>query len=116
MEERLKADVVKETAKFGGLVLVHQELSKISSILNVFQMIRLFLTQWRFPVDGTVVPCWLSADSIQTPKEGWLAWNYVNKIERTLIYWLSHSIPKVSGAKLPPSVFPYSYLSRSVTW
>jgi len=46
MEERLKADVVKETAKFGGLVLVHQEL-----------------------MDGTVVPCWLSADSIQTPKE-----------------------------------------------
>ncbi|KAI8579918.1 hypothetical protein K450DRAFT_187884 [Umbelopsis ramanniana AG] len=46
MEERLKADVVKETAKFGGLVLVHQEL-----------------------LDGTVVPCWLSADSIQTPKE-----------------------------------------------
>jgi hypothetical protein len=28
MEERLKADVVKESAKFGGLVLVHQELCK----------------------------------------------------------------------------------------
>lgn len=37
MEERLKADVVKETAKFGGLVLVHQELSKTSVIMNVFQ-------------------------------------------------------------------------------
>ncbi|KAJ2964084.1 hypothetical protein NQZ79_g1039 [Umbelopsis isabellina] len=46
MEERLKADVVKENGKFGGLVLVHQEL-----------------------LDGTLVPCWLSADSIQTPKE-----------------------------------------------
>jgi hypothetical protein len=32
MEERLKADVVKETAKFGGLVLVHQELCKIECV------------------------------------------------------------------------------------
>jgi hypothetical protein len=29
-------------------------------------------------VDGTVVPCWLSADSIQTPKEGQLDFRLEN--------------------------------------
>lgn len=46
LEERLKADVVKEAKSMGGLLLVHQELS-----------------------DGTVVPCYIAADSVQTPLE-----------------------------------------------
>ncbi|GAN09242.1 metal ion binding oxidoreductase [Mucor ambiguus] len=47
VEERLKLDVVKEAKSLGGLLLVHQELS-----------------------DGTVVPCYIAADKVQTPKEG----------------------------------------------
>lgn len=35
MEERLKADVVKENGKFGGLVLVHQELCKLLFIRQI---------------------------------------------------------------------------------
>ncbi|KAI8886446.1 hypothetical protein K501DRAFT_177643 [Backusella circina FSU 941] len=46
VEERLKADVLKEAKSLGGLLLVHQELS-----------------------DGTIVPCYIAADKIQTPKE-----------------------------------------------
>jgi hypothetical protein len=46
LEERLKADVVKEAKNMGGLILVHQEL-----------------------VDGTIVPCFISADQVQTPRE-----------------------------------------------
>ncbi|KAG2202051.1 hypothetical protein INT47_006243 [Mucor saturninus] len=46
VEERLKLDVVKEAKSLGGLILVHQELS-----------------------DGTVVPCYIAADQVQTPKE-----------------------------------------------
>ncbi|CAO0789328.1 unnamed protein product [Mucor circinelloides] len=46
VEERLKLDVVKEAKSLGGLLLVHQELS-----------------------DGTVVPCYIAADKVQTPKE-----------------------------------------------
>ncbi|KAI8337728.1 inositol hexakisphosphate-domain-containing protein [Chlamydoabsidia padenii] len=46
VEERLKADVIKEADSMGGLILAHQELS-----------------------DGTVVPCYLAADKVQTPSE-----------------------------------------------
>ncbi|GAA5805134.1 inositol hexakisphosphate-domain-containing protein [Helicostylum pulchrum] len=46
VEERLKLDVVKEAKSLGGLILVHQELS-----------------------DGSVVPCYIAADQVQTPKE-----------------------------------------------
>ncbi|KAI8393383.1 inositol hexakisphosphate-domain-containing protein [Radiomyces spectabilis] len=46
VEERLKADVLKEASSMGGLLLVHQELS-----------------------DGTVVPCYIAADTVQTPRE-----------------------------------------------
>ncbi|KAL7332462.1 hypothetical protein PS15p_204505 [Mucor circinelloides] len=46
VEERLKLDVVKEAKSLGGLLLVHQELS-----------------------DSTVVPCYIAADKVQTPKE-----------------------------------------------
>ncbi|KAI9265662.1 inositol hexakisphosphate-domain-containing protein [Helicostylum pulchrum] len=46
LEERLKDDVVKEAKSLGGLLLVHQELS-----------------------DGTVVPCFIAADQVQTPRE-----------------------------------------------
>ncbi|KAI9320761.1 inositol hexakisphosphate-domain-containing protein [Dichotomocladium elegans] len=46
VEERLKADIVKELKNMGGLLLVHQELS-----------------------DGTIVPCYIAADSVQTPLE-----------------------------------------------
>lgn len=35
MEERLKADVLKETGKFGGLILVHQELCKLLFIRQI---------------------------------------------------------------------------------
>ncbi|CAO3589334.1 unnamed protein product [Absidia cylindrospora] len=46
VEERLKADVIKEADAMDGLILAHQELS-----------------------DGTVVPCYLAADKVQTPSE-----------------------------------------------
>ncbi|KAI8336649.1 inositol hexakisphosphate-domain-containing protein [Chlamydoabsidia padenii] len=46
VEERLKADVIKETNALGGLLLVHQEID-----------------------DGTVVPCFIAADQVKTPKE-----------------------------------------------
>ncbi|KAG2207019.1 hypothetical protein INT47_008488 [Mucor saturninus] len=46
LEERLKADIVKEAKSMGGLLLVHQELA-----------------------DGTVVPCFIAADQVQTPRE-----------------------------------------------
>ncbi|RCI07158.1 hypothetical protein CU098_013780 [Rhizopus stolonifer] len=46
VEERLKHDVVTEAKSLGGLLLVHQELS-----------------------DGSVVPCYIAADTVQTPKE-----------------------------------------------
>ncbi|KAI8060490.1 inositol hexakisphosphate-domain-containing protein [Gongronella butleri] len=46
LEERLKADVIKEADAMGGLLLVHQELA-----------------------DGTIVPCYLQADQVQTPRE-----------------------------------------------
>ncbi|KAI8984466.1 inositol hexakisphosphate-domain-containing protein [Mycotypha africana] len=46
VEERLKSDVMKEAKSLGGLLLVHQELS-----------------------DGTVVPCFIAADTVKTPKE-----------------------------------------------
>ncbi|KAG0177898.1 hypothetical protein DFQ29_004184 [Apophysomyces sp. BC1021] len=46
VEERLRADIVKEAKALGGLILVHQELS-----------------------DGTIVPCYIAADKIQTPRE-----------------------------------------------
>ncbi|CEP08320.1 hypothetical protein [Parasitella parasitica] len=46
VEERLKLDVVKEAKSMGGLLLVHQELP-----------------------DGTIVPCYIAADKVQTPKE-----------------------------------------------
>ncbi|KAG2217368.1 hypothetical protein INT45_012238 [Circinella minor] len=46
VEERLKKDVVDEINHDGGLLLVHQELP-----------------------DGTLVPCYIAADEIQTPKE-----------------------------------------------
>lgn len=47
VEERLKADVFKEANAMGGLLLVHQEVD-----------------------DGTIVPCFIAADQVQTPKEG----------------------------------------------
>ncbi|KAL0085283.1 inositol hexakisphosphate-domain-containing protein [Phycomyces blakesleeanus] len=46
VEERLKDDVLKESKKMGGLLLVHQELA-----------------------DGSVVPCFIAADKVQTPRE-----------------------------------------------
>ncbi|KAL1914564.1 uncharacterized protein VTP21DRAFT_8189 [Calcarisporiella thermophila] len=46
MEERLKADIIKETKRMGGLLLVHDELD-----------------------DGSVVPCWIAADTVQSPRE-----------------------------------------------
>ncbi|KAI8635991.1 inositol hexakisphosphate-domain-containing protein [Parasitella parasitica] len=46
VEERLKVDVVKEAKSMGGLLLVHQELP-----------------------DGSIVPCYIAADKVQTPKE-----------------------------------------------
>ncbi|KAI9496168.1 inositol hexakisphosphate-domain-containing protein [Zychaea mexicana] len=46
VEERLKNDVLKEVKSMGGLLLVHQELS-----------------------DGTIVPCYIAADTVQTPRE-----------------------------------------------
>ncbi|ORX60585.1 hypothetical protein DM01DRAFT_1332719 [Hesseltinella vesiculosa] len=46
LEERLKADVIKEADAMGGLLLVHQELA-----------------------DGTIVPCYLQADLVRTPRE-----------------------------------------------
>ncbi|CAO3609264.1 unnamed protein product [Cunninghamella echinulata] len=46
VEQRLKSDVIKEANTMGGLLLVHQELS-----------------------DGTIVPCYLAADKVQTPSE-----------------------------------------------
>ncbi|KAG2199112.1 hypothetical protein INT46_010520 [Mucor plumbeus] len=46
LEERLKRDVVKEAKNMGGLILVHQEL-----------------------IDGTIVPCFIAADQVQTPRE-----------------------------------------------
>ncbi|KAI8078822.1 inositol hexakisphosphate-domain-containing protein [Halteromyces radiatus] len=49
VEERLRADVVKEANAMGGLLLVHQEMD-----------------------DGTVVPCFIAADRVETPKEVFL--------------------------------------------
>ncbi|KAI7872941.1 inositol hexakisphosphate-domain-containing protein [Spinellus fusiger] len=46
VEERLKADVLKESRTMGGLLLVHQELA-----------------------DGSIVPCFIAADKVQTPRE-----------------------------------------------
>ncbi|KAG1474862.1 hypothetical protein G6F56_000086 [Rhizopus delemar] len=46
VEERLKTDIIKEAKALGGLFLVHQEL-----------------------MDGTIVPCYIAADKVQTPKE-----------------------------------------------
>ncbi|CAO0803096.1 unnamed protein product [Mucor circinelloides] len=46
LEERLKHDVIKEAKNMGGLILVHQELT-----------------------DGTIVPCFIAADQVQTPRE-----------------------------------------------
>ncbi|KAI8971777.1 inositol hexakisphosphate-domain-containing protein [Mycotypha africana] len=46
LEERLKADVLSEAKSLNGLILVHQELT-----------------------DGTIVPCFIAADQIQTPRE-----------------------------------------------
>ncbi|KAI7904707.1 inositol hexakisphosphate-domain-containing protein [Cokeromyces recurvatus] len=46
VEERLKLDVLKEAGSLGGLLLVHQELP-----------------------DRTVIPCYIAADQVQTPKE-----------------------------------------------
>ncbi|KAI9473878.1 MAG: inositol hexakisphosphate-domain-containing protein [Benjaminiella poitrasii] len=46
VEERLKLDVLKEAKSLGGLLLVHQELP-----------------------DGIVIPCYIAADQVQTPKE-----------------------------------------------
>ncbi|CAO3598194.1 unnamed protein product [Absidia cylindrospora] len=50
VEERLKADVIKEANALGGLLLVHQEID-----------------------DGTVVPCFIAADQVKTPKEVFLS-------------------------------------------
>ncbi|KAI8059223.1 inositol hexakisphosphate-domain-containing protein [Gongronella butleri] len=50
VEERLKADVIRESKTLGGLLLVHQELE-----------------------DGTIVPCFIAADQVQTPKEVFLS-------------------------------------------
>ncbi|KAI8371352.1 inositol hexakisphosphate-domain-containing protein [Radiomyces spectabilis] len=46
VEERLKHDVLNESKKMDGLLLVHDELP-----------------------DGTIVPCYIAADEVQTPKE-----------------------------------------------
>ena len=46
MEVRLRDDIAKEMANNNGLLLVHDELD-----------------------DGTIVPCWVSPQSLQTPKE-----------------------------------------------
>ncbi|KAI8354158.1 inositol hexakisphosphate-domain-containing protein [Blakeslea trispora] len=46
LEERFKTDILKEAESLGGLLLVHQELS-----------------------DKSVVPCFIAADKVQTPKE-----------------------------------------------
>ncbi|KAI8143663.1 inositol hexakisphosphate-domain-containing protein [Fennellomyces sp. T-0311] len=46
VEERLTEDVRKEVRKLGGLLLVHQELP-----------------------DSTIVPCYIAADKVQTPRE-----------------------------------------------
>ncbi|OZJ03826.1 hypothetical protein BZG36_03823 [Bifiguratus adelaidae] len=46
MEQRLKIDIEKEARRNGGLLLVHQEL-----------------------VDGSIVPCWIAADVVCTPRE-----------------------------------------------
>ncbi|KAI8356155.1 inositol hexakisphosphate-domain-containing protein [Blakeslea trispora] len=46
LEERLKADVQREAKAMGGLILVHQELP-----------------------DSTIVPCFIAADQVQTPRE-----------------------------------------------
>ncbi|ORX58097.1 hypothetical protein DM01DRAFT_319996 [Hesseltinella vesiculosa] len=50
VEERLKADVIRESKTLGGLLLVHQELE-----------------------DGTIVPCFIAADQVKTPKEVFLS-------------------------------------------
>lgn len=63
VEERLKSDIVKEAKSLGGLILVHQELCKSLLLL-------LLLFTKHFKVDGTIVPCYIAADKVQTPKEG----------------------------------------------
>ncbi|CAO3608947.1 unnamed protein product [Cunninghamella echinulata] len=50
VEERLKADVLRECQSLGGLLLVHQEID-----------------------DGTIVPCYIAADEVKTPKEVFLS-------------------------------------------
>ncbi|KAI9144841.1 inositol hexakisphosphate-domain-containing protein [Paraphysoderma sedebokerense] len=46
MEQRLKDDIIKESKKYNGLLLVHDELE-----------------------EGKVIPCWVAADEVQTPRE-----------------------------------------------
>jgi hypothetical protein len=62
VEERLKSDIIKEAKSLGGLILVHQELCKSLLLLLLFTK--------HFKVDGTIVPCYIAADKVQTPKEG----------------------------------------------
>jgi hypothetical protein len=70
VEERLKLEVVKEAKSLGGLLLVHQELgkfffSRLQSKGGENSFLFLFII-----ADGSVVPCYIAADQVQTPKEG----------------------------------------------
>jgi hypothetical protein len=67
VEERLKLDVLKEAKSLGGLLLVHQELCKYTiKLLDHYLSFKLT----SYTADGTVVPCYIAADQVQTPKEG----------------------------------------------
>lgn len=59
VEKRLKADILHESRRNNGLVLVHDEQGKIG----------LYLFSFHFLDDHSIVPCLVSVDSVKTPRE-----------------------------------------------
>lgn len=49
-EQRLKADILKEARQYGGIILIHEEITDTSG-------------------STSIAPAWLAADFVQTPLE-----------------------------------------------
>jgi hypothetical protein len=78
--------VIKEANTMGGLLLVHQEID-----------------------DGTIVPCFIAADQVQTPKEGKPSSPHISIL--TLPCFVS--FPVFPERRISAHILPYSHLANA---
>ncbi|MBW0461895.1 hypothetical protein O181_001610 [Austropuccinia psidii MF-1] len=81
IEMRLKTDILKESHKYGGLILVHDEM-----------------------VEGDILPTWITADDVKTTREVW------EGVKREGYHVEYHRIP-IAGDQAPEDSYLDRYVA-----